>query len=61
MNLYINNEKVKLHLNNNIYRINLSSANPIINYQNYLLSLDNYILTDSNGLYLIPKDISETI
>ena len=56
MSLYLgNSEKLKVNLNNIIYRFKLFSENPITNGIR-LLSSDNYILKDSNGLYLTIKD-----
>ena len=56
MGLYLgNSEKLKVNLNNVIYRFNLFSENPITNGIR-LLSSDNYTLKDSNGLYLTVKD-----
>lgn len=56
MSLYLgNSEKLEVNLNNIIYRFKLFSENPITNGIR-LLSSDNYILKDSNGLYLTIKD-----
>lgn len=56
MSLYLgNSKKLKVNLNNIIYRFKLFSENPITNGIR-LLSSDNYILKDSNGLYLTIKD-----
>lgn len=56
MSLYLgNSEKLKVNLNNVIYRFMLFSKNPITNGIR-LLSSDNYTLKDSNGLYLTIKD-----
>lgn len=56
MSLYLgNSEKLKVNLNNIIYRFKLFSENPITNGIR-LLSSDNYTLKDSNGLYLTVKD-----
>ena len=56
MSLYLgNSEKLKVNLNNIIYRFMLFSKNPITNGIR-LLSFDNYTLKDSNGLYLTVKD-----
>ena len=52
MSLYLgNSKKLKVNLNNIIYRIKLFYENPITNGIR-LLSSDNYTLKDSNGLYL---------
>lgn len=56
MSLYLgNSKKLKVNLNNVIYRFMLFSKNPITNGIR-LLSSDNYTLKDSNGLYLTIKD-----
>jgi hypothetical protein len=55
MPLYLGNEKVKINLNGIVYKLNLYSSKKIEEIIR-LLSSDRYILKDSNGLYLIPKD-----
>lgn len=56
MALYLgNSEKLKVFSNYLVYNFNLFSEKPIINGIR-LLSSDNYILKDSDGLYLIPKE-----
>lgn len=55
MALYFGDKKVKINLNNTIYRLNLYSTNIITNGIR-LLSLDDYILQDSHGLYLTTKE-----
>lgn len=60
MALYLGGSKVKINLGGIVYRLNLFSATPIVN-NGWLLSSDGYILTDSNGIYLIPKDDMEVI
>ncbi len=60
MALYLGSEKLKINLNGVVYCLNLFSATPITN-DIRLLSSDNYILTDSNGVYLIPNDYTEVI
>jgi hypothetical protein len=55
MNLYLNGKKQKLYLNGVLCRINLAPAKTITNIVR-LLSSDGYILKDSNGLYLTPKE-----
>ena len=55
MALYLgSSEKLKINLNGVVYCLNLltktSPSNRIV-----LLSSDNCILMDSNGLYLVPK------
>ena len=55
MSLYLGGQKVKIHLNGVAYKLNIFSTTPIIN-GNLLLSSDDYILQDFNGIYLIPND-----
>lgn len=55
MALYLGNEKIKININGLIYNLNLYSDIPIVN-GDILLSSDDYILKDSNGLYLTTKD-----
>ena len=53
MALYLGNSgRLKINLGGVVYRLNLFSATPITN-NGWLLSSDNYILQDSNGVYLI--------
>ena len=55
MALYLGKDKVKINLDGVVYKLNLltdtSSATRCA-----LLSSDNYVLKDINGVYLIPKD-----
>ena len=56
MALYLGSSgKQKIILDNVIYYMNLFSTTPIVNVVR-LLSSDNHILKDSNGLYLVPKE-----
>lgn len=55
MALYLGSGKQKLNLNNICFNLNIFSAIPIINGVG-LLSFDNYILKDKNGLYLTAKE-----
>lgn len=55
MALYLGRDKVKLNLDNVIYNLNLFSEIPITNGVR-LLSFENYILKDSNGLYITAKE-----
>ena len=48
--------KRKLSLNGFKHHLNLYSAVPIINNIR-LLSLDNFVLKDSNGVYLIADEV----
>jgi hypothetical protein len=53
MALYWCGEKVKINLDGMVYHLNLPSVIPQ-SRDVMLLSTDNFILKDSNGLYLIP-------
>ena len=56
MGLYLGgSEKLKINLGNTVYCLNLYSLIPITNGIR-LLSSNNYILKDSNGLYLTTKE-----
>lgn len=56
MALYLgSSDKLKINLDDIIYNLNLFSTTPITNGIR-LLSLDNYTLKDSNGLYLTIKE-----
>jgi hypothetical protein len=55
MALYLGSDKLKINLNGVAYCINLFSETPITNGIR-LLSSENYILKDSNGLYLTVKE-----
>lgn len=55
MALYLGSEKIKINLDNVIYYLNLYSTTPIADGVR-LLSFDNYILKDNNGLYLTVKE-----
>lgn len=56
MALYLgNSNKLHINLNGILYHLNLLSTTPIVDRIS-LLSSDNYILKDFNGLYLIPKE-----
>jgi hypothetical protein len=56
MALYLgNSSKLKLNLNKITYNIDLFTTTLILNGIR-LLSSDNYILKDSNGLYLTTKE-----
>jgi hypothetical protein len=55
MALYLGNNKVKININNTTCSLQLFSKTPITNGIK-LLSLDKYILKDSNGLYLTVKE-----
>lgn len=55
MALYLGSDKVKINLNDVAYNLNLFSSILILNGIQ-LLSYNNYILKDSNGLYLTVKE-----
>ena len=58
MALYLGNSgKRKVILNGVVYAVNLFLEAPIVN-KIKLLSSDNYILKDCNGLYLLPSSDS---
>lgn len=55
MALYLGKDKVKINLNGIVYCLDLYSATPITNGA-VLLSSDNYILQDSNRIYLTVEE-----
>lgn len=55
MALYLGGDKLKINLDGVVYRLNLISQIPILNGIK-LLTSENYILKDSNGLYLTAKE-----
>lgn len=56
MALYLGRGKIKISFGDNrSYRLNIPSLVSVINRAR-LWSSDNYILKDSNGIYLIPKN-----
>lgn len=56
MALYLgNSEKLKINIDNIVYCLNLFSKTPITNGVR-LLSSDNFIIKDANGLYLTIKE-----
>jgi hypothetical protein len=55
MALYLGRDKVKINLNGIAYCLNLFSAMPVTSGA-LLLSQDEYILQDFNGIYLTPSD-----
>lgn len=48
-------QKVKLNFGNSVCSLIIPSATPVLN-EVKLLSSDNYILKDSNGIYLTAKE-----
>lgn len=55
MALYLGENKVKINLDNITYYLNLFSERPITNGVR-LLSSEEYILKDFNGLYLTTEE-----
>lgn len=55
MKLYLNGKKYKININGTTCRLNLSSDKPN-KTGTRLLSADGYVLKDSNGVYLNPKE-----
>ena len=55
MALYLGSSKVKINLGGESYQLNLIPEKLILNGI-ALVSLDNYMLKDSNGLYLTVKE-----
>lgn len=56
MALYLGSDKIKININGIVYNLNLfSSSNPIVNGV-ILLSSDDYILKDSNNLFVTAKE-----
>lgn len=53
MALYLGNDRIKINLDSVVYCLNLTTSTFDKNYI-ALLSSDNFILRDSNGLYLLP-------
>ena len=55
MALYLGSDKVKVILDNTSYHLNLVTiTSSVVGAK--LLSLDDYILKDLNGLYLMSKE-----
>ena len=56
MALYLgNSEKLKININNIKYSLKILTETPVFNGAR-LLSSENYILKDSNGIYLTVKE-----
>lgn len=55
MGLYLGSEKLKINMNNSKVCLNLFSSTSIVNNK-FLMSSDNYVLKDSNGVYLTVKE-----
>ena len=53
MALYLNNVKYNINLNGKLYRLNLHTTKPSLD--EYMISSDNFILQDKDGLFLLPK------
>lgn len=54
MKLYLSEKKYKVNINGNIYCFR--SPSDYVENLIRMLSSEGYILKDSNGLYLIPKE-----
>ncbi len=55
MALYFNGEKLKINIDNTVRKVASYVTAPIVNGI-MLLSSDNYVLKDSNGVYLTTKE-----
>lgn len=55
MGLYLGDSKVKISLNSNVCNINILSLNEIITDGVLLKTPDDYIIKDSNDLYLLAR------
>lgn len=55
MGLYLGSDQVRMFLDHHTWCVNLFSAIPIVNGV-LLKSSEDYILKDSNGLYLTAKE-----
>lgn len=56
MGLYLgNSEKLKIRINNVVYTLNLFSEVPITNFAK-ILSLEGFMLKDSNGVFLTVEE-----
>lgn len=55
MALYLGSEKLQINLVDGVWRLAIPSPSPITNGI-ILVSFDNYILKDSNGLFLVAKE-----
>lgn len=55
MALYLGDKMIKVNINGVAYKFNLFSTTPILNGIR-LLSSENYILKDANGIYLTAKE-----
>ena len=61
MALYLGSNRVKINLDGVTYHLNSNTMTSITNNKR-LLSYDNYILKDINGIYLLPKiEINKTV
>jgi hypothetical protein len=58
MPLYLGTEQVRINLDDIIYHLNLFTNVIMINNPK-LLSSDNFVLQDSNGLYITVKEDDE--
>lgn len=58
MPLYLGSERKKIILNGVAYRLNLFTSSEIITNGIKLLSSENYVLKDVNGVYLTVEEIN---
>ena len=56
MGLYLGGQKVRLNFGGIVCRLILPNITTPVIDRVRLLSFDGYILKDSNGIYLIPKE-----
>lgn len=56
MNIYLNGMRVNLNLNGSSFVLNIPSAQTSSTDGVKMFSSDNFILKDSNDLYIIPKE-----
>lgn len=55
MKIYLGSSLVSFKLKNKKYDFHVKET--VDDYKTRLISLDNYILQDSQGMYLIPKEV----
>ncbi len=56
MNIYLNGMRVNLNLNGSSFVLNIPSDKAPSTEGVKMFSSDNFILKDSNNLYIIPKE-----
>lgn len=55
MAVYLGENRIKINLNGIVYILNLFTTAPILNGIR-LLTSENYVIRDSNGLYITVKE-----